>query len=151
MPEEETVSTPLSLEFLQDQLGFNLRLAYMAANKDFNDRLAKLNLTQRQCIALQLISANAGVSQIDIAGTLGIDRSSMMAIADELAQRQLITRRRSKVDGRRQEIRLSPRGRSILKRARDLMRAHDSNLAKRFSKRELEAFLADLRRIHGRF
>lgn len=152
MPEKQTASAPpLSLDFLHRQLGFNLRLAHKAASRDLDGVLTKLKLTQRQCIALQLIGANAGVSQIDIAETLGIDRSSMMAIADELGQQKLISRRKSKSDGRRQEIRLTPRGKSVLKRARDLMRTCDGTIAKQFSKRELEVLLADLRRIHRRF
>lgn len=145
------VPAPLSLDFLHEQLGFNLRLAYMATNRDFNDRLAELNLTQRQCIALQLIAANAGVSQIDMASALGIDRSSMMAIADELQTRHFIARRKSKADGRRQELRLTQRGTAVLKRLRNLLRDHNAHMAERLTKKELAFLLDALRRIHQRF
>jgi len=142
---------PLSLESLQEQLGFNLRLAYAAANRDFNERLAALNLTQRQCIALQLIAANSGVSQIDIAEALGIDRSSMMTIAEELNSRKLIVRRRSKRDRRKQELRLTAGGEDALKRILRLVREHDACLAASLSRREIDVFVANLRKIHRRF
>ena len=152
MPDDEPASTAsLSLEFLHEQLAFNLRLAYLAANRDFNERLAESNLTQRQCIALQLIAVNAGASQIEIAITLGIDRSSMMAIAEELEQRKLIARRKSKTDGRRQELRLTARGRAELKKVGELVRQHEKTLTGRFSKRERGVFIDNLRRVHQRF
>ena len=152
MSDNEPDSTALlSLEFLQTHLGFNLRLAYAEANRDFTRRLENLNLTQRQCITLELISANPGTSQIELGQTLGIDRSSMMAITEELSSRKVIARQRSKVDGRRQELRLTPRGKAVLKQARALVEAHDSHFVERFSKRELNSFIENLRRVHQRF
>ena len=144
-------TAPLSLEFLQTQLGFNLRLAYAAANRDFTRRLETLDLTQRQCVTLELIATNPGASQIEIAETLGIDRSSMMAIAEELNGRQLVARQRSKIDGRRHELRLTARGKAVLKQARALVEEHDKYFCGRFSKRELGVFVENLRRIHQRF
>jgi len=152
MSDDEPGSTaPLSLEFLQTQLGFNLRLAYSAMNRDFTGRLEELNLTQWQCITLELIANNPGASQIEIAETLGIDRSSMMAIAEELNTRKLIARQRSKADGRRQELRLTARGNAVLKQVRALVREHDKYFTGRFSKRELGTLIGNLRRLHQRF
>ncbi|MFZ1988647.1 MAG: MarR family transcriptional regulator, partial [Alphaproteobacteria bacterium] len=125
--------------------------AYSAANRDFTRRLETLNLTQRQCITLELIAANPGTSQIEIAEALGIDRSSMMAIAEELNFRKLVARQRSKADGRRQELRLTPRGKAVLKQVRALVEQHDKYFAGRFSKRELGVFVENLRRVHQRF
>ena len=149
--DDRDLPVPLSLEFLHDLLGFNLRLAYAAANRDFSVLLAELNLTQRQCTALQLIGANAGVSQIDVASTLGIDRSSMMAIAAELETKKLIVRRKSKADARRHELHLTARGKSILTEVRALMLQHDKHLADGLSKRELTTLIENLRRMHQRF
>lgn len=139
----------LDLGGLAGLLGFHLRLAHVAMYRDFAAALAKLDLTQKQCAVLQLVAANPGVSQVDLAATLGSDRATMMALVDRLEQRELLVRRRSPVDRRRQELTLTPEGRKILTRANRAIAAHEKTFTGRFSPTELEALLAALGRIHG--
>jgi len=145
----EAADTPkLHLDGLPDLLGFHLRLAHVAMYRDFTTALADLDLTQKQCATLQLIAANPGVSQVDLAATLGTDRATMMATVDRLEQRGCLLRTRSLSDRRRQELNLTPEGEAILARAMHAIGAHERHFTSRFTPAELKALVNALGRIH---
>jgi MarR family transcriptional regulator, organic hydroperoxide resistance regulator len=123
----------LDLGGLDDHLGFQLRLAYVAASRHFSDAMDRLDLTQKQTGVLWLIGANGGASQTAIATELGMDRASMMAIIDRLQERDLVTRERSQHDGRRQALYLTPKGRRLLTQVRSALARHEHWLAQRLN------------------
>lgn len=145
---DDRVDTKLHLDGLPQLLGFHLRLAHVAMYRDFTLALAELDLTQKQCATLQLIGANPGVSQVDLAATLGTDRATMMAVVDRLEQRGLVVRRRSRVDRRRQELNLTDDGETMLTKARDAIAQHEKTFTSRFTAQELKALMGALSRIH---
>ena len=138
----------LALGALADLLGFHLRLAHVALYRDFALAMADLDLTQKQCATLQLIEANAGASQVDVANRLGTDRATMMAIVDRLEARGFVTRRRSTEDRRRQELHLTEAGAAILAQAKRVIAAHEAQFTARFTEAELASLVEALRRIH---
>ena len=150
MPAVATVAADRSLDLgsLPELLGFHLRLANVAVYRDFTASLSDLDLTQKQCATLQLIEANKGVSQVDLASTLGTDRATMMAMIDRLEQRDLVVRRRSVEDRRRQELYLTDIGREILVRAKAAIAEHEARFVSRFKPAELKVLFEALRRIH---
>jgi DNA-binding MarR family transcriptional regulator len=141
----------LDMDGLPDLLGFHLRLAQTAVTRDFGASLAEVDLTQKQCATLELIGANPGVSQVDLAAILGADRATMMAIVDRLEARDLVTRERSRSDRRRQHLNLTEAGGDMLSRAKALIAEHEERFKRRFSAPELGALVASLRRIHQQF
>ena len=138
----------LSLGGLEDLLGFHLRVAQATLYRDFVGTLAKLDLTQRQFAVLELLRANPGASQVDLARVLSLDRPAMMTVIDRLEERRLVIRQRSSSDRRRQEIRLTETGGGLLLDARKLVRRHDSRFMSRFSKAEAQAFIGALKRVY---
>ena len=138
----------LNLNGLTALLGFQVRRAQIAMYRDFIASLKELDLTQKQYAVLSLLQANPGASQIAIAGTLGMDRATMMAIVDRLQDRHLLIRERSKTDRRRQELYLTDEGVRVLEQASRLIAKHESRFARRFSQAELKQLIAMLRRIH---
>jgi DNA-binding MarR family transcriptional regulator len=141
----------LDLDGLSDLLGFHLRMAHVAVYRDFALALADLDLSQKQCATLRLIGANAGVSQVDLAATLGTDRATMMAVIDRLQQRGFIIRRRSAVDRRRQELYLTPSGQATLAKAKRAIAEHERRFTSRFSDAELQSLMDALSRVHEQF
>jgi len=137
----------VQLNRLDEYVGYQLRMAYVAARRRFEAATERLGLTQKQTGVLWLIGANGGVSQIALATKLGMDRASMMAIVDRLEERGLIVRKRSRDDGRRQELYVTAKGRKALGQAKSALAAHEKWLAGKFSARELNAFIGALRRI----
>jgi DNA-binding MarR family transcriptional regulator len=138
----------LDLDGLSDLLGFHLRLSHVAVYRDFVLAMAEVDLTQKQCATLQLIGANPGVSQVDLAVTLGTDRATMMAMIDRLEQRGFISRQRSASDRRRQELSLTDAGNEALAEAKRIIAAHEREFTSRFTPDELSALVEALRRIH---
>ena len=138
----------LDLDGLPDLLGFHLRLAHVAVYRDFTAALTGLDLTQKQCATLQLIGANKGVSQVDLASTLGTDRATMMAMIDRLEQRGFLVRRRSTEDRRRQELYLTDAGETMLTDAKRTIDEHERGFKARFTAAELKTLVAALSRIH---
>ena len=53
-------------------------------------RCADFGLTQKQAAVLWLIQANGGVSQVEVAAALGMDRATMMAVTDRLEDRGFV-------------------------------------------------------------
>jgi DNA-binding MarR family transcriptional regulator len=132
---------------LDSLLGFQLRLAYITISRHFAVALSQVNLTQKQTGALWLIGSNAGVSQIELAKELGIDRASMMVIIDRLEERRLIARERTPRDGRLKALFLTTKGRKTLSQCKTAIARHERWLAERFSKGQLRELMQSLRRI----
>lgn len=132
---------------LDENVGYQLRMAFVAVRRHFEMAMEKLDLTQKQTSVLWLIDANSGVSQIALANELSMDRASMMAIVDRLEERGLIVRKRSAEDGRRQELYVTAKGRKILAQAKTAIVDHEKWMTAKFSKAELNAFIGALKRF----
>lgn len=137
----------LDLGALSELLGFHLRMAQVAMHRDFTATLSHLDLTQRQWAVMQLIAANPGVSQADLATALDTDRATMMATIDRLDERGFLLRERSKADRRRSELSLTLRGRAMLNDAQRSIDKHENRFHSLFSGPELETLLEALNRI----
>jgi DNA-binding MarR family transcriptional regulator len=140
----------LAFAGLSDLLGFQVRQAHMAMHRDFNASLAALSLTQRQAALMWLIDANPGVSQAVLAGALGIDRATTMALVDRLEKAGLASRTRSPNDRRRQELHLTLAGQRVLADAKKTIAAHERRFAKRLNGAELSGLLAGLKKLSAR-
>jgi DNA-binding MarR family transcriptional regulator len=132
---------------LDELLGFHLRMASAAVARDFAAAMAGLDLTQKQCAVLELVAANPHLSQIDLAQALGADRATMMAVVDRLDGRGLLLRRKSRRDGRRQELSLSAAGQRLLDEARLRIAAHEARFLERLGSRRTGELLALLRQV----
>lgn len=146
---EHAPAPALDVGRLGDLLGFHLRMAHVAIYRDFAETMEELALTQKQLAVMELISGNPGASQIDLANTLGTDRATMMALVNRLAARDLIERRPSSADRRRQELHLTKAGSAVLTRARKLIDKHEQRFIALFSRDEMDALLAALKRIYA--
>jgi DNA-binding MarR family transcriptional regulator len=116
-------------------------------HRDYMATVAGLNLTQKQTATLWLISANPGVSQVSVAAALGMDRATMMSVTDRLEERELVTRERSSVDRRRQELLLTPAGQALLRKVKARIAEHEERFKSRFKPTELAALLAALKKF----
>ena len=146
----EDQGASLSLGGLEGLLGFHLRMAQVAIYRDFRASLAHLDLTQKQYATLELIRANDGVSQVDLAALLGADRATMMAMVDRLETRGLVRRRRSESDRRRQNLAVTDLGLKVLAEAKAAIAEHEARFTGLFGDGELATILTALRQIHER-
>ena len=101
--------------FLLVQLGTN-------EHRCFAERLAPLDLHPRHFGMLSHLAAAEGQSQQALSKALGIHRSAVVALVDDLEKRGLAERRRDPADRRAYTLYLTPSGRELLA---DLERAAD--------------------------
>jgi len=128
-------------------VGFHLRLAQVAVYRDFVAATAELKMTPKQYAVLELVAENAGASQVDLAQALLMDRATMMALVDRLEARDLIERRASPLDRRRQSLFVTPAGEIFLQSARAAISAHEARLLEAFTPEETAMAIRLLRRL----
>lgn len=132
---------------LEDLLGFHIRMAQNAMYRHFNVALESVNLRQREFAVLELIRVNAGISQVQLATALHLDRPPMMIVIDRLEDRGLVARTRSKRDRRRQDLHLTATGRELLSEAKGLVKGHDRVFTSLFAKTDAAKLIDQLREI----
>jgi DNA-binding MarR family transcriptional regulator len=85
------------------------------------DALGSVGLTPALFGLLNVIAARAGAIQQELGTVMGIDRSTMVSLIDQLESAGLATRRPSATDRRAREIGITPKGRRLLQRARRMI------------------------------
>jgi DNA-binding MarR family transcriptional regulator len=83
--------------------------------------LAEFGLRARHVIALTLLRDLGEQNQSDLAATLGMDPTNVVALLNELEVDDLVERRRSPQDRRRHTVSMTPAGRSRLKEVEHLL------------------------------
>lgn len=139
-----TAALPSSLDGL---VGYRLKRAYLRVLADFRDTLAGDALSPRTFSVLVLVSEQPGISQSDVARALGIERSGVVALVDELAGRGLVRRVPRPDDRRTHALQPTPAGRRLCTRAVDAVQAHETRVLAVLSGEERAALLGMLRRI----
>jgi len=119
-------------EVLTSRLGYLLKHAYLALADASAEALAPLGIDGRELAVLAVLAAHDPLSQLEVAGRLGVDRTTMVALVDTLETKQLVARRRSPHDRRRNIVELTATGREVL---------HDAELTRQDVERR---FLAPL-------
>jgi len=127
-------------------VGYQLRLAQLAVFRDFDRATADLGLTPGRFGMLVLIEANPGVTQSELARAVGLDRSTMVALLDQLEDRRLVSRRQGE-DRRTNGLWLTATGRRLLGKMKRRVAAHEARVAARFTRAERELLLDALRRL----
>ena len=98
-------------------LGYLLKHAHLALEGFTDAALARFGITSRDLGALRVIAGGEAKSQQDVAGILGVDRTSMVALLDALEHAGIVARRPSEQDRRRNVIELTKPGRKIVVQA----------------------------------
>jgi DNA-binding MarR family transcriptional regulator len=146
---EDFEAPELMFAELDGLLGYLLRRAQGAMHRDFMAAVADFELTQKQAAILWLIQANPGVSQVEVASALGMDRATMMAMTDRLEDRGFTIRKRSSIDRRRQELYLTPSGQGTLRKCKARIAEHEEKFRKMFTAAELAALLEALKKFQS--
>ena len=146
---EDIEESELLFAELDGLLGYLLRRAQGAMHRDFLAAVSDFGLTQKQAAALWLIQANGGVSQVEVAAALGMDRATMMAVTDRLEDRGYVIRKRSSIDRRRQELYLTPQGQSTLRKCKSRVAEHEQKFRAMFTASELAALVSALKKLQS--
>jgi DNA-binding MarR family transcriptional regulator len=95
-----------------------LRRSVQLANDLFMRELGQSHLTKQQFTVLSAVEHNEGVSQTDLVGVTGIDRSTLAEMIRRMIERGLLARQRTETDQRANAVYLGANGRKALRSAR---------------------------------
>jgi DNA-binding MarR family transcriptional regulator len=95
-----------------------LRRCVQYANELFSNESGVSDLTKQQFTVLSAVEQNEGISQTDLVGITGIDRSTLAEMIRRMTEKGLLARERTEVDQRANAVRIAPGGRKALRSAR---------------------------------
>ncbi|WP_194898297.1 MarR family winged helix-turn-helix transcriptional regulator [Catenulispora pinisilvae] len=101
-------------ELLTSRLGYLLKHAQLNFSQSGARALESLGINGRQLAVLVVLDAAEPLSQLDAANELGVDRTTMVALVDELEAKGLVERRRSPDDRRKNIVELTAHGKNTL-------------------------------------
>lgn len=140
------VSAPVvDLDDLNLRLGYFVRRVQVWIFQDLIRRLSSIDLSPAQFSVLVVIGANVGLSQADLAKTLGIERARLVRMLHRLEARGLTQRLPSTADGRRHALQLTRDGRKLLTRAKTLAAQHEVALKQKLGAERHRAVFDALR------
>jgi DNA-binding MarR family transcriptional regulator len=145
MPKRSDPRPVIGLDALEGHLGYFVRRLQIWVFQDFIRMLAGIDISPAQYSVLVVIGANRGLSQTELAATLGIERARLVRLLHRLERRSLI--QRLPADGRRHALQLTAQGRTLLARAKTLAARHERRLMQKLGSERHKALLATLRDI----
>lgn len=140
-------SLELETSDLEDLVGYNLKRAYIVVQNDFREVLGKDGLSGRVFSALSLVVKFPNITQSELARMIGIERSGLVAIVDELEERGYLRRAAVPGDRRVQALVPTDAGRQAYAHAISVVRAHEDNLLAGLSSKEKATLLELLKKI----
>ena len=117
----------------------------MAADESvFYTKIGNRHLTPRQLAILITAAEDEGASQVVLARRNGVNRSTMVVVAHRLKRMGLLRLGRNKKDARASVVKLTDKGRRILRAAAPLARRANQRVLKALSNRQRKDFIAAL-------
>lgn len=155
MNEQENVDGGvLQAASLDHSLGYKLRLAQILAYRSFEEKVTDYGVAPRYLGLLAIVGDNPGQRQIRLAETIGLQRSSLVAILDRLEADGLLERRASEEDRRSKAVWLTAEGSRVLAELSKLATEHEASMtdglapgARAAVMAGLDAIIGNLRRI----
>ncbi|KUP90835.1 MarR family winged helix-turn-helix transcriptional regulator [Tritonibacter horizontis] len=132
---------------LEELFGYNLKRAYIIVQNDFREALGQDGLSARVFSALSLTVKYPNITQSELARMMGIERSGLVAIVDELEGRGCLSRVQVPTDRRVQALVPTDNGRRLYQETIAAVRAHEDRLFSDMTESEKTTLLALLKKI----
>ena len=112
--------------------------------------LAPLGINGREAAVLRAIDAGRPVSQGEIARAMDVDRTTMVALIDDLQLKGLVQRRQDPDDRRKNVVELTDAGRGAVREAAESVGRAEREFLAPLSAAEAAQFKKTLRKLLGR-
>jgi DNA-binding MarR family transcriptional regulator len=99
------------------RLGYLFKRIYLQFGELVSTALAPLGIDNREWAVLISLDEQRALSQAEVANLVGIDRTTMVALVDELQKKALVERRPHDADRRKNVVAITDAGRAVRKRA----------------------------------
>ncbi|WP_103336179.1 MarR family winged helix-turn-helix transcriptional regulator [Amycolatopsis sp. CA-126428] len=137
-------SAPLAVT---QRLGYLLKHAQLRLAELAEPLYAPLGVTGRQLALLTLFGDGPARSQQDGAGRLGVDRTTMVALVDELEAKGLVRREVAPGDRRKRLVLLTPEGERVREAGTEVTRQAEALLLEPLSAEDAERLRAALHQV----
>jgi DNA-binding MarR family transcriptional regulator len=131
-------------------LGYLLKHAQLSFFELGAAALAPLGINGREAAVLRAIDAGRPVSQGEIARTMNVDRTTMVALIDDLQLKGLVQRRQDPDDRRKNAVELTDAGRGAVQQAAEAVGQAERDFLAPLSAVEAAQFKKTLRALLGR-
>jgi len=138
----------IDTDTLDGLLGFHMRLAMTKLRRSFLQHVADGAIRPGLASLLLLVSANRGISQVEVSRAMRIDKASLVPLLDKAEAAGWLRRNRSRVDRRRHELVLTRAGRKTAARIQNEIERHVKGFRDRFTENETAQLVEFLRRIY---
>lgn len=142
-------SGKIDLGLLPNLVGYQLRRAQIETFQHFAANLGDEGMRPGWFGLLIIVANNPGLSQTQLARTLGVDGSTMVAMIDRMEASNWVARTRSKTDRRSHELHLTDAGAELLERITPAVRDHDGAITANLTDTESAELLRLLRKVTG--
>lgn len=132
----------LDLEVLRQ-----FRMVFATVRRHFSDVEKACGISGSLLWALSVADEHDGLRVTELAAALAIHQSTASNMVEQLAQRGLLLRERSVVDGRVVQLRVTPAGRALLARAPKPARGKLAHALGALALGDLQALHADMTRL----
>src|SRR5918911_3318291 len=147
VPRDPTRPQAAPARGLSRRAGFLLVQLGADRHRRFAERLIPLGLHPRHFGMLSHLAANEGQSQQALSRALGIHRSAVVALVDDLEHRGLAERRRDPDDRRAYTLYLTPQGRQLLAELQRVAEEHEAELLTALDASERSQLISLLQRV----
>ncbi|WP_410616977.1 MarR family winged helix-turn-helix transcriptional regulator [Amycolatopsis sp. lyj-109] len=137
-------SAPLAVT---QRLGYLLKHAQLRLAELAEPLYAPLGVTGRQLALLTLFGDGPAQSQQDGAARLGVDRTTMVALVDELEAKGLVRREVAPGDRRKRLVLLTPEGERVREVGAEVTRKAEALLLEPLSGEDAERLRAALHQV----
>ena len=139
----------LDFDLLPGLIGYQLRLTQLAIFTDFGKSLSDQAISPGRFGVLALIGANPGLTQSRLAQATHLDRSTMVAVIDQLEARNLVERRAAPNDRRSNALWLTEAGRKMLRMMKQRVKTHETHIAAALGEEDAARLIGMLSRIRS--
>lgn len=129
--------------------GHLLRRCQQRSQEIFREVLGEFGLTQQQTALLLTLAHCSAASIQNLSDATGTDRNTLSEVTSRLVGRGLIVRRRSPLDGRAYELRITSKGVRLLDRMAPGIATVQQRILEPLNLSEREAFVSIARSLAG--
>lgn len=140
---------PLSPGDIGDTVGFRLRVAQIAAYRNFEGRFSRYGIAPRYLGLLGIIETHPGQPQSRLAEAIALKRSSLVPIIDRLEADRLVERRSAPADRRYKSVWLTAKGKRVVSELKARALAEEEKLTAGMTPTDRQALLDLLSRLIG--
>ena len=145
--EETNVSANSSVDGREASLGYHIRHAHRTFVRTLANELGPYRVTTGQWTALRVLWREEGLSQVELAQRLMVEKASLTTVLRAMEAEGLITRTRNGADRRKVNIYLTTAGRRLKSRILPLAEKINKRATRRLSDAEVRQLRALLARV----